>query len=142
MAERPIREADHVVRHCPRNRTIRENGIVVGVQPRTFALRSEVGEDYLSASYWEYFDGTEAQKAVASAKALPRAFSKDDYLVKLNVGELKSLGAKHSMSIRVLHVSNHPINPAYAKIKGTPPNGEHAMIADLAQPSICKLIKP
>ncbi|MDL2405198.1 hypothetical protein PY650_05925 [Rhizobium calliandrae] len=132
MGEKPIVDAHHVLRHCPRNRTIRDGKTVVGVHPRLFTLRTEINETYLSSSYIEFFDGTAQQQIGAAARAMPLKIGKDDYFVKLNVGTMRALGTKHKLAVKVTHVNSSKKNPAYAMIKGTPKDPSHEWIAAMA----------
>ncbi|NEI48625.1 hypothetical protein GR217_13050 [Rhizobium leguminosarum] len=141
MAEKAIDEQNHVLRFCPRNRTIREGNVVVGVHPTLFALRVDISETYLSASFVEFFDGAPDEQIKAAADATPLTVGKDDYFLKLNVGAVKALGIKHKLPVKVTHVDNNKRNPAYAKIKGTPPDASHQWIAEMADAFGGNLIK-
>jgi len=121
MPEKTIKDAHHVVRHCPRNRTIRtKEGVVVGVIPRLFELRAKINETYLSASYFEYFDGDDATRISKSISATPKQISDSDYMVLMNVGKTKEIAKRCKHAVKVMHETKHKTNPAYAKIKGVP----------------------
>lgn len=120
MPEKTIPDAHHVVRHCPKNRTIRVDGQVVGVIPRLFELRVAKNEKYLSACYFEYFDGTDAERISKCIDATPREVKDVDYMVLMNVGKTKEIAQRCRHKIRILHETAHRTNPAYARIKGVP----------------------
>lgn len=132
MPEVTIPDEHHVARHCPRNRTIRKEGVVVGVIPRLFELRLHKNEKYLSASYLEYFDGTERARVKACVDATPREICDKDCMVVMNVGTTRSLAKKNDHTVRIVHKTDHKSNPAYAMIKGVPFDPSSTILALLA----------
>lgn len=133
MAERNIPDEHHVVRHCPKNRTIREGDEVVGVFPQLFELRVHRNEDYLSSCYYEFFAGTLEERLLRCVEATPRQIHNRDCMVVINVGETRKIAAQHSAHVRVVHQYDHPVNPAYAKIKGVPFDPSSAILTLLAE---------
>ncbi len=133
MPERPIPDGHHVVRHCPRNRTIRSDGKIIGVIPRLFELRAHKNETYLSACYFEFFDGDTKHRISESVKATPREISEKDCVVLMNVGVTKDIAKRHDHAVRVLHELAHHSNPAYARIKGVPFGPASAVMSLLAE---------
>lgn len=123
MAEQRIPDDHHVVRHCPRGHSIRENGKVTGVYPEFFKLRAEVGlsktpETYLSASYYEYFGGAADDRMLRCLEATPRDIADSEAMVRLGVGLMLAQAKATKKKVRVSHIGNKK-NPAYAKITGT-----------------------
>lgn len=133
MAERKIPDEHHVVRHCPKNRTIREGDEIVGVFPQLFELRAHLNEDYLSSCYYEFFEGTPEERLLNCVEATPRNISDRDCMVVMNVGKTRQIAADNAANVRVVHQYDHPRNPAYAKIKGVPFDPSSAILALLAE---------
>jgi hypothetical protein len=73
---KPIPDEHHVVRHCKKRETIRENGRIMGVYPDAFLLRPAnpprrpEPEKYLSCNYYEYFQGEPAGRMKSCCEAL------------------------------------------------------------------------
>jgi hypothetical protein len=112
MAVRPIPDEHHVVPHCKKRATIRENGQLIGVYPEAFLLRPAnpplrpKPEDYLSCNYYEHFLGTAAEMMKSSCLALSFQPKPLDAMARLNVGRIKECFKKHSVSVRVTHEQN------------------------------------
>lgn len=138
MAERTIPDEHHVVRHCPKNRTIREDGVVVGVLPQLFELRLHRNEEYLSSCYYEHFDGTHEERLKQCVEATPRQISDRDCMVLMNVGRTRTIASGHGAKVRVVHQYDHPKNPAYSKIKGVPFDPSSAILTLLADEAVDK----
>ena len=135
-----IPDDHHVVRHCKKRSTIRENGAVIGVLPDAFRLRpaSEKRpkpEEYLSAVYYEYFDGQQPQMKACCA-ALPFVPKKQDALARLNVRRLKAPFQKALIAIRVTHEPDRH-GPAYAAIR--PAKISDLLAATIASNAIVEL---
>ena len=122
MAVRPIPDEHHVVRHCEKRETIRENGKIIGIHPTAFLLRSAnpplrpEPEKYLSCNYYESFVGTAAEMMKCCCQALSFEPKKEDGLVRLNVAKIKSCFQKYSTPVRVTHEAK-AANPSYAAIR-------------------------
>jgi hypothetical protein len=88
MANKYLPDADHMVRHVL-HQLIRESGQVRGVFPQAFELRD--GEEYLSASWLEYFDGTKQEQIKSTVQAIgsARTVKSDHGFAIGNVGEIK-----------------------------------------------------
>ena len=143
MAEKNIPDEHHVIRHCPKARTIRENGVVVGVQPSLFHLRSERHEKYLSMSYWEFFDGDDPARVKFCHDNMPLTMRKGDALVKLNASTVREIGSDCGQKLRVVHKDDNRKNPAYAKITGVPSDVTSPLFVKLASAAtsiICAVI--
>ena len=139
MPEKPIPENHHVVRHCPRNRTIRQDGKIVGVIPRLFELRTHRNEQYLSACYFEYFDGDVGTRMRNCLDATPREIDDRDCMVLMNVGRTKAIAKENNHAVRILHETAHPSNPAYARIRGVPFDPSSAILTILADEAADKI---
>ncbi len=139
MPEKNIPDQHHVVRHCPKNRTIRVSGEVVGVIPRLFELRAHKNETYLSASYFEYFHGSAAERISQCIQATPREIKDTDFMVLMNVAKTKSIAKACKHNVRVLHETAHRSNPAYARIRGVPFDPKSVALTLLAKEAKDKL---
>lgn len=139
MPEKPIPNDHHVVRHCPKNRTIRKDGVVVGVIPRLFELRAHKKEEYLSTCYFEYFDGSTIERVKQCVDATPRNIDNKDFMVLMNVGKTIAIAEAGNHKVRVVHETAHPTNPAYAKIRGVPFDPSSEILARLADEANDKL---
>lgn len=112
----------HVVRHCRKRVTIRENGVVIGIQPAAFHLRPAApplrpkAEEYLSTVYFEFFDGQLDQLRLCCG-ALPFSPKPDDALARVNVGRLKDLFKEKKVAIRVTHEGGGRHHAAYSAIR-------------------------
>src|SRR5712692_7596048 len=98
MAVRPIHDKHHVVRHCRKRLLIRDGAKIVSVYPEAFHLRPASGifpkEDYLSAVYYEFFEGGNHDRIKACCTALPLNKAPKDGLIRLNVHLIKEQGRK------------------------------------------------
>jgi hypothetical protein len=121
MATTYLPETDHVVRYVPWSRLRKdENDNVIGVLGVAFRLRE--GEDYLSATWAEFFNDSTHKARVSSAVKAIRA-SKVDVRPRSgfaigNVGGVKStcLADKRKHRIRVIHEAMDD-NPAHAALR-------------------------
>jgi hypothetical protein len=145
MAEVPIPAAHHVVRHCRKNWGIRENGTVVAVYPEFFKLRAKVGpqqlpEKYLSAAYFEFYEGDDQYRMYRCLEGTPVDIKDDEAMVRLNVGSMHEQGKACKKQMRITHAGNDH-HPAYAKIIGTgmPGNLYPELVALLAAKSIVEI---
>lgn len=113
----------HVVRHCKRRLSIRKDGHVVGVHPEFFWLRpakdGRQAETYLSAVYFEFFDGQDDQLQKC-ADAMPVVVNKGEAVVKLNAGAMRSHGQSANRPLRIVHEASHQTVPSKARILGLP----------------------
>ncbi len=118
MATKYLPDADHVVRHINSQLLIREGDVVTGCFPQAFELR--LGETYLSASWLEFFPGTEDERrrAVVAAFARARSVKARHGFAFGNVGEVKNACADYGLKIRVIHepAKSNP-NPAYTAVR-------------------------
>jgi hypothetical protein len=77
------------------------------------------GEDYLSASWLEYFPGTRHERLVASVAAFSKARTiKPSHGFTIgNVAAVKDACAGFGQKIRVLHEPDGDPNPAYVAVR-------------------------
>ena len=150
MAVRPIPDEHHVVRHCKKRETIRENGKIISIHPTAFHLRPAnpplrpEPEKYLSCNYYEYFVGTAAEMMKCCCQALSFNPKKDDGMVRLNVAKIKSCFQKYSTPVRVTHEPK-PASPSYAAIRpgkiDNPIAGVLATLAVVEMVSVSDILK-
>ena len=119
MAIKYLPDVDHVVRHINSQLLIRDgDDVVTGCFPQAFELRP--GEKYLSASWLEFFPGTddERRRAVVTACARARSVKPRHGFAFGNVREVKDACADYGLKIRVIHEpdKSNP-NPAYTAIR-------------------------
>jgi hypothetical protein len=117
-----IPDEHHVVRHCRKKLTIRENGVVIGIHPAAFHFRPAnpplrpKAEDYLSTVYFEFFNGQPDQLKLCS-RALAFQLKPNDAMARLNVGLLKAPFNDKNIKIRVTHEGGGKHHPAYSAIR-------------------------
>jgi hypothetical protein len=113
----------HFIKHCKNRELIRDNGQIVGVFPSAFSLRPAdaqfAEERWLSGQYFEFYDGTEAERFCACCHFIQIEMKRKDALCKMQVGAIKEEGAKRSKSLRVFH-QPEPDSPGYAGLHGLP----------------------
>ena len=132
----------HFVKHCKNSQLIRENGQVTSVYPWAFQLRP-ASENYpqektLSGLYYEFFDGTKAEKLYACCHFIPIEMKRRDALLKMNVGLIKQQGTKRSRSLRVVHQLEVQ-SPGYAAILGLPEKADDELLALLVALAIVEI---
>ncbi|NEI22949.1 hypothetical protein GUK30_26465 [Rhizobium leguminosarum] len=145
MPNKNIPDGHHVARVCPKNRVIRDRqGRPVGVFPQLYKLREKTDtrprEEYLSASYVEFFGVEHAQclKDCVRTSAFPVKAA--DFMVMLNAGLVRQIGASYNLRLKVVHDTANKKNPAYAKIVGTPHDPTHAILGALAATTVSTLV--
>ena len=117
-----IPDDHHVVRHCRKRVTIRENGVVIGIQPTAFHFRPAnpplrpKPEDYLSTVYFEFFNGQPDQMKLCCG-ALAFTPKPADALARLNVALLKAPFKEQQVAIRVTHEGGGKHHAAYSAIR-------------------------
>ena len=119
-----IPDEHHIVRHCKRKFLIRENGVTVGVFPEFLYLRESVPPDgsretYLSAFYYEFFTGSEAERMAGCASALPFGV-KPGAMIRLSAGAIRDEGKVQQVPLRVTHEISNKTIPSKARIDGMP----------------------
>lgn len=140
-----IPDGHHVVRHCKKRLAIRDNtGLVVGVHPDLFELRTKVPphdlpEKYLSAFYYEYFAGTASQQMAGCTTALPFAPKKGDAMVRLEASLVRAQGVANKTPMRVLHEASHSTIPSKSQISGIKIPSNQKLNADLANKAVVEI---
>jgi len=118
MATKYLPDDDHVVRHITPNSIERDGDQIKGIFPQAFRLREE--EEYLSASWLEFFDGTkhERLKATRAAMSAARVVRPSHVLAVGNVSAVKDACKEFGLKIRICHepASDNP-NPAYTAVR-------------------------
>ena len=115
-------DTDHVVRHINSQLLIRDEAEqtkpVIGCFPQAFELRP--AEQYLSASWLEFFPGSKHDRIVSVVGGVAKARTvKPSHGFALgNVAKVKRACASFGLRIRVIHEPNksNP-NPAYTAIR-------------------------
>lgn len=116
----PLPDQDHILRFVPKKLILKAaDGQIRGVFPHAFQLRD--GEDYLSATWVEYFSGTRDQQLIAAgaATAATLKVKAKDGFVLAGVGAIKAACEKVNVRTRILHEPDPP-NNAHAAIRGLP----------------------
>ena len=118
MATNYLPDADTVVRHINSQLLVRENDKVIGCFPQAFELRQN--EEYLSASWLEYFPGTETERmtALVAAVAKARKVKASHGFATGNIFAVKEACSFFGLKNRVIHEPSfdNP-NPAYTAIR-------------------------
>ena len=118
MATKYLPDADSVVRHINSQLLVRENDEVIGCFPQAFELREN--EQYLSASWLEYFSGSTEERMIAVVAAVAKARKvkvRHGFAIG-NVGVIKEACSSFGLRIRVIHEpSDDNPNPAYTAIR-------------------------
>jgi len=118
-----IRNEHHVIRYVPWARLRKdENDVVIGVLGIAFELRSE--EEYLSATWLEFFPGSHQESLVLAIKAIRSSNinvrPKSGFAVG-NVGEIKTVCLERRHKIRIVHERTDD-NEAHAALRLWPRN--------------------
>jgi hypothetical protein len=118
MATNYLPDGDHVVRHIPAAQLIRDpnTDIVTGCFPQAFELRPD--EEYLSASWLEFFSGVflECLAGVGAAMGKTRKIGPRHGFAVGKVRDVKEACAEFEMRIRIIHEpSDH--NPCYTAVR-------------------------
>jgi hypothetical protein len=119
MPRRRLRRDEHVVRQCSNSKLIKEQGVVVGVFEEAFRLRP--GEEYLSATWLEMFDGpqeSQLKSVVVALRGMPRDVKKKDGLIVLKVGTAEAHRVQGKKIVKCWHEPKVN-NTAYAAVRGT-----------------------
>jgi hypothetical protein len=118
MAIKSLPDADHVVRHVNSQLVERDGDVILGILPQAFMLRKR--EEYLSASWLEFYDGSRDEKIKQVIAGVSKARQvKASHAFALGiVEEVKAACASFEMKIRILHEpSKDNPNPAYAAVR-------------------------
>jgi hypothetical protein len=98
----------HFVKHCKNRELIREQGNIIGVHAEAFVLRPADAkfpeEKWLSGLYYEFFDGTHAEKMCACCHFIPIEMKGKDALCRMNVGAIKEQGQRRKRAPKLLDI--------------------------------------
>ena len=115
-----IQDDHHVVRHCKARQYFLKDGKIIPY-PSAFHLKPATltapAEDSLSAVYYEWFDGTHAEKMKACCHFIRMEIKNKDALLRLSSGLIKKQGLATKQRLRVTHEPNDDCQ-AYAAIRG------------------------
>lgn len=145
MSQRELLDEEHVVRHCSRQKQIRDqNEVLIGVSPAAFELRRERNETYLSATWLEHC-GAASPANLRGVKQLLIASGFDlapkTALVACNAGRIRGCGSERSAKLRVRHEPSRS-NPAYSAIRGLPlDNSDLRLLQLLATVSVVACVE-
>ena len=118
MAIKSLSNTDHVVRHVNSQLVERDGDTLLEVLPQAFMLRK--GEEYLSASWLEFYAGSRDERITQVIAGVAKARQvKASYAFALgNVEDVKEACASFRMKIRILHEpSKDNPNPAYTAVR-------------------------
>lgn len=139
-----IPDEHHVVRYCKKRLLIRDEGEIIGVFPELFHLRpaspTREQEKYLSAVYYEYFNGSSALQMAKCRDALPLTPKPKDALVRLSALSVREQGKKRKLSLRVTHEAKRRA-AAYAAIRGIPIVPDQQLSGLLANFAVVEVIE-
>lgn len=136
-----IPKGHHVVRYCKRRLAIRDQGRVVGVFPEFFCLRESVppmggAETFLSAVYYEYFEGDHSRRMSQCARAMPFAVPKGSALVQIDAEAVRAEGKAQRITLRVSHEADNKSVPSKARIDGIPVPAKERLASALCERTI------
>lgn len=124
MADAKILDEDHLVRSVPFARLRKADGSddeIIGVLPQAFALRPD--EDYLSATWLEFFSGsTPAAQKVTMVRTLRASKFKPTAKSGFAIGkvqEIRMTCANAGHQVRVIHDPTED-NPGHAAVRRYP----------------------
>jgi hypothetical protein len=117
MASVSLPDDDHVVRHIP-NQLLEfdSDDKVIGCLPQAFELRRD--EEYLSARWLEFFDGTDEESlaAVACCISRTRKVNGSQGFAIGQVSAVKEACASFDQKVRILHEPDDDA-PSYAAVR-------------------------
>jgi len=130
-----IPEEDHVVRHAPYSKLIRDkDDNTIGVLPQAFELRLEAGESYLSVNWLEYFSDGKSSRIEALVKDFRAVRKKSGARVGTNsafcIGNvddtLSTCTSCGFNKVRIVYEKPSRSNPnkSHSKIIRLPPNDD------------------
>jgi len=97
-------------------------------------------EKYLSAIYYEYFDGEHPARMKACCGALAFKPKAKDGLIRMQARAVKEQGKKRDLSLRVTHEPKDH-SPAYAAIRGIPIETDDELSDLLATVAVLEVIE-
>jgi hypothetical protein len=134
----------HFVKHCKNKLLIRENGVVIGVQPDAFHLRQPDDkndqERWLSGVYYEFFEGDDASRIQSCRGAILLTMKPKDALVQMRAGSIREAGKQRSRSLRVTHERSDEC-PSYAALHGLPIQADHELCGLLSKEPVVRIVE-
>ena len=132
MSSSYVPDDSHIARHVPFSKLIRdEEGRVIGCLPAAFHLRPN--EEYLSASWVEFFAGTRLEqlsKLVATVASSRTLGAKSAFAVG-NVGRIKDACERGGSRLRVIHEPELD-NEAHVAVRRWPREEEQVLLGLIA----------
>ncbi|NKJ34089.1 hypothetical protein [Rhizobium sp. SG570] len=123
MASNYLRDDERIVRFVPWSKLRRdEDDNVIGVLPQAFELRAD--EDYLSATWCEYYNGTDSEQLRCAIEAIRNSDltvgPKARFAVGV-VGEIRAIveAPQAAKKLRIIHEPEDD-NPAHAAVRHWP----------------------
>ncbi len=134
---RDISGDHHVARYCNPQRVDRdpETSEIRGVFPQAFALRPEIGEEYLSLRHFEYF-GNDINKQYKDILAAFESTIKNvrpiSAIARVQCGDWLSAGDARGHKLRMRDASSEK-RPGYVELHGMPrDNSDLELLAMIA----------
>jgi hypothetical protein len=120
MASRYLEETDRLLRYVPHSRLRRDDTTqeVIGPLPAAFRLRP--GEEYLSATWCEFFAGAPEQQvscAIMAVRGSTLKVTRNSAFTLATVAAIK--GAMATFKLRIIHEPESD-NPAHAALRRWP----------------------
>lgn len=139
-----IHDDHQFVKFCKNRELIKENGVVIRVQPYAFELRAPTREfsdpeKTISGVYYEFFDGEPDEKICACYHFIQMTIKPKDALARMGVGLIKEQGSRRSRTLRVRHQPDKDCL-AYAELLGLPRDVDDELCALLAAASIVEIV--
>jgi hypothetical protein len=138
-----IPDDHHMVRHC-RHRLYFVRDGNIKPYPDFFHLRPATdklpAEDSLSGVYYEWFDGSGAEKMKACCHFIGMEIKRKDALLRLNSGLIREQGISIGRRLRVTHEPEADC-PPYAAIRGLALEPNNKLCALLAELSVVEALE-
>jgi hypothetical protein len=139
-----IADDHHFVRQCKYKLYFLDINGKIRPHPEAFHLRPATAttprEEELSGVYYEWFDGTPAEKMAAVGHFIRIEIKKKDALLRLNAGLIRQQGATRSKRLRVSH-EPEDVCPPYATIRGLPEDPDDELCTLLATLTLMEAVE-
>lgn len=117
---KPLADEHHVIRYAPWSKLRKdEDENVHGLLPQALELRP--GEEYLSVTWIEFFEGEPHEQYLCAVSTLRSSIDTrpKGAMAKANVGKMRDICRQRSAPIRIVHEPEDP-NEAHAAIRRVP----------------------